>query len=138
VANPRIIDYYAILAVPPTVDLIGIEAAYTRLSDELVRRANVDDTSSAALARLNEAYDVLASPEARREYDEVLFQTEIAILRRQQALEDRRRKILRASILGALVCIVLAQSAILAWIGWDYVDVGMEFVFGPLWPGKAN
>jgi hypothetical protein len=138
VANPRIIDYYAILAVPPTVDLIGIEAAYTRLSDELVRRADVDDTSTTALGRLNEAYDVLANPESRREYDEVLFSTEIAIFRAQQAKENRRRMILRASIVGALIAIVMVQSSVLVWIGWDYVDSGLEFVLGPLWPGSAN
>lgn len=137
-ANPRIIDYYAILAVPPSVDLIGIEAAYSRLSDELVSRSDVDETSSAALSRLNEAYDVLANPESRREYDEVLFQTEIAILRRQQARDDRRRFFLRASIIAALTAIVMVQSAVLLWIGWDYVDGALEFVLGPLWPGRAN
>lgn len=137
-ANPRIIDYYAILAVPPSVDLVGIEAAYTRLSDELVKRAEVDDTSSSALSRLNEAYDVLANPESRREYDEVLFSTEIAIFRAQQAKENRRRMILRASIVGALISIVLVQSSVLLYLGWDYVDSGLEFVLGPLWPGAAN
>lgn len=137
-ANPRIIDYYAILAVPPSVDLIGIEAAYTRLSDELVKRTEVDDTASSALARLNEAYDVLANPESRREYDEVLFSTEIAIFRAQQAKEDRRRRLVRASIIAALGAIVLVQSATLLWIGWDYVDTGLEFILGPLWPGDAN
>lgn len=136
-ANPRIIDYYAILAVPPTVDLVGIEAAYTRLSDELVRRSDIDESAAPALDRLNEAYDVLANPETRRQYDEVLFQTELAIYRRQQQAEDRRRKLIRAAIITALAGIVLIQSAALLYIGWDYVDGGLEVVLGPLWPGQA-
>ncbi|MCA9824613.1 MAG: J domain-containing protein [Dehalococcoidia bacterium] len=136
-ANPRIVDYYAVLAIPPSADLMGIEAAYTRLSDELVRRSNVDDTANSALDRLNEAYDVLANPESRRQYDEVLFQTEIEILKRQQEREDRRRWIVRASIFSALSGIVLLQSAVLLWIGWDYIDGGVASILGPLWPGRV-
>ena len=30
-ANPRVIDYYAILAVPPNADLAGIETAFGSL-----------------------------------------------------------------------------------------------------------
>lgn len=137
VANPRIIDYYAILAIPPSADLVGIESAYTRLSDELVRRSREDETAAGALERLNEAYDILANPETRRQYDEVLFRTEIDILRRQQEKEDRRRRIARLSIISALTLVVVFQTALLAWIGWDYVDSWFEFVLGPLWPGEA-
>jgi Flp pilus assembly protein TadB len=122
VANPRIVDYYAVLA------------AYTRLSDELVRRSHVDDTANAALERLNEAYDVLANPESRRQYDEVMFQTEIEILQRQQEKEDRRRWLIRASIFAALSSIVVLQSAVLVWMGWDYIDTGVQKILGPLWP----
>lgn len=136
-ANPRILDYYAVLAIPPSADLVGIEAAYTRLSDELVTRSHADDTANSALNRLNEAYDVLANPETRRQYDEVLFQTEIEILRRQQHAEDRRRWFIRASIFAALGGIVVMQSVVLLWIGWDYVDSGVETVLGPLWPGRV-
>ena len=136
-ANPRIVDYYAVLAIPPSADLVGIEAAYTRLSDELVTRSHADDTANSALERLNEAYDVLANPETRRQYDEVLFQTEIEILRRQQQAEDRRRWIIRASIFAALGAIVVLQSAVLLWVGWEYVDTGVEKVLGPLWPGRV-
>ncbi len=136
-ANPRIVDYYAVLAIPPNADLIGIEAAYTRLSDELVRRSNVDETANTALDRLNEAYDVLANPETRRQYDGVLFQTEIEILRRQQEKEDRRRWLVRASIFAALTSIVVLQSVVLLWLGWDYIDSAVASVMGPLWPGRV-
>jgi curved DNA-binding protein CbpA len=137
VANPRIVDYYAVLAIPPNADLVGIEAAYTRLSDELVRRSQADETANAALDRLNEAYDVLANPETRRQYDGVLFQTEIEILRRQQEREDRRRWLIRASIFAALTSIVVLQSAVLLWLGWDYIDSAVASVMGPLWPGRV-
>ena len=77
-AEAPLIDYYAILNLPPKADLLGIENAYARLSDDLAVRGGVDETAEAALERVNEAYSVLSKPELRRVYDRAFFATEIA------------------------------------------------------------
>ena len=137
-ANPRVIDYYAVLAVPPNVDLTGIETAYSRLSGELVTQSEHDETSRQALDLLNEAYSVLSTADARRQYDRVLFQTEFAVLDAQRAAEARRQKIARWLVMGTLGAIVLAQSVILVYIGREYVGDALSVVLGPLVPGQAG
>lgn len=137
-SNPRVIDYYAVLAVPPNVDLAGIENAYSRLSDELVTQTEHDETSRQALDLLNEAYGVLSAAESRRQYDRVLFQTEFAVLDQKRAAEARRQKIARWMVMGALGAIVLAQSVVLIYIGRAYVGDALNVVLGPLLPGQAG
>lgn len=137
-ANPRVIDYYAILAVPPNADLAGIETAYARLADELVTQSHHDDTSKQALDLLNEAYSVLSAADSRREYDQVLFQTEFAVLEQRRAAEERRRWLARALVTGSLAAIVIAQAALLAYIGRDYLGDAFDLVLGPLIPGRAG
>jgi hypothetical protein len=138
VANPRVIDYYAILAVPPSVDLAGIETAYSRLSGELVTQSEHDETSRHALNLLNEAYSVLSAADARRQYDRVLFQTEFAVLDAQRAAEARRQRVARWLVMGALGAVVLVQSIVLVYIGREYVGDALSVVLGPLMPGQAG
>lgn len=118
-ANPQLIDYYAILSLPPKADLSGVENAYARLSDELVRRSAVDDTCHEALRRVNEAYAVLSKPELRRAYDRELFKEEFAAHERERRATQRRRTIASALLIGALSLIVLVQTAALVYIGHD-------------------
>jgi curved DNA-binding protein CbpA len=135
VTTPNLIDYYKVLAVPPDADLIGIENAYVRLSDELVKHADDDDETDSALARLNEAYTVLANPETRRKYDRLLFSAEYEALERRLQAEVRRRRIARNIIVGALMLVVLGQAAALAYLGRDIFTDGLAIIPGIVFGG---
>ncbi len=118
-AEPRLIDYYAILNLPPTADLVGIENAYARLSNELAYRADVDASSVEALERANEAYAVLSKPNLRLEYDRMLFK-KVLDQEKHQVADAARRKQLPARILfGVLAVLVGAQLISLVYIGRD-------------------
>lgn len=114
-----LIDYYAVLNLPPRADLAGIENAYARLSDELVKRAEVDETSQDALNKVNEAYSVLSKPEMRRAYDQEFFARDIAAAERARRAELRRKVWMSRMLVGVLGVIVIVQAAALAWLGRD-------------------
>jgi hypothetical protein len=138
VAETRIVDYYAVLAVPPTADLMGIENAYAHLSDELATRVTVDDTSRSALFRLNEAYKVLSKPELRTEYDHVYFSKDIAVAEAVMRTEARKKRWMANTLVGALGLVVLVQAVALAYIGRDQLQPLVDVVIGPLLPGDAG
>lgn len=137
-AESRIVDYYAVLSVPPTADLMGIENAYAHLSDELATRVSVDDSSREALFRLNEAYGVLAKPEMRREYDRAYFSKDIAIAEAAIKRVERNRRWQANLLVGALGLVVLVQAVALAYVGRDQIGPVVDAVVGPLLPGNAN
>ena len=112
-----LVDYYAILNLPPRADLVGIENAYARLSDDLAVRGHVDDTVDVALERLNEAYSVLSKPELRRVYDRAFFANEIAAAERAARADMRRRNLVAGALVGGLCLIVVAQAAVLVYLG---------------------
>lgn len=118
-ANAQLIDYYAILNLPPKADLSGVENAYARLSDELVRRSAVDETCHEALRRVNEAYAVLSKPELRRAYDKELFKDEFAALERERRATERRKAIASFLLIGALSLVVIVQAVALVYLGHD-------------------
>lgn len=118
----ELIDYYGILNLPPRADLMGIENAYARISDDLTKQARVDDTSNDALKRVNEAYAVLSKPDLRREYDQVFFRDEIATAEKLASDALRRQAIRERTLIGALLLVVLGQAAMLAYIGWDQLS----------------
>ena len=77
-------DYYAILEIPPSATQAEIKRSYRRL----VRLHHPDlnkDALDTRIKLLNEAYDVLSSPEKRAVYDE-------------QRLEARRRAAAQAAL----------------------------------------
>ncbi len=135
---PKLVDYYAILAVPPDADLVGIENAYARISSELVAAMPHDETAAAALQRVNEAYAVLSKPEARRLYDQAFFAAEIAEEQRRLAAELRRQRIVQGLLAAALAAILGVQTVALAAIYWDRVVPVLRTVFGPLFPDIAG
>ncbi len=137
-AESRIVDYYAVLAVPPTADLMGLENAYAHLSDELATRVTVDDSSRDALFRLNEAYGVLSKPDMRREYDRVYFSKEIATAEAAIKRVERNRRWQANLLVGALGLVVLVQAVALAYVGQDQLGAVVDAVVGPLLPGNAN
>mgnify|MGYP005835064295 FL=1 len=118
-AESRLVDYYSILNLPPKADLAGIEAAYARLSDDLMRQAEYDDSAREAMQRLNEAYAVLSKPDLRREYDRAFFRTELERLERETRAIERRRAIASSVLVGALGLVVAVQAAALLYLGWD-------------------
>ena len=138
VVSKRIVDYYAVLNLPATADLDGIENAYMRLPRDLAGQISEDETATLAFERLNEAYGVLGHLEERRAYDQVYFIKEIADLQAEQTAARRRRKFTSGVMVGALGLIVLGQSAVLAYMGRDYLAVAADFVLGPLLPGTTG
>ena len=128
----RIIDYYAILNLPPYANHDGVENAYMRLSGELVGLSPEDETAPLALERLNEAYGTLGHAEKRREYDQIYFSREIADLQGKRAALRRRQTVASTILTGGLLCVVVAQSVLLATIARDDVVEAFRFVFGPL------
>ncbi|MBE7517905.1 MAG: DnaJ domain-containing protein [Thermoflexaceae bacterium] len=118
-AEAKMVDYYAILNLPPTADLTGIDNAYARLSAELAERTEIDETSADALRRVNEAYAVLSKPNLRIEYDSVFFKTELDRLQQVEETAERRRRLMANTIVGALVLLVAGEAVGLAYLlGW--------------------
>jgi len=60
-----------------------IETAYARLSDDLMKQSQHDDTFNPAMQKLNEAYAVLSKPELRRDYDRAFFKGELERLEKE-------------------------------------------------------
>ena len=137
-AETRIVDYYAVLAIPSTADLRGIENAYAHLSDELATRVSVDDTSRDALFRLNQAYGVLSKPELRVEYDHAYFSKDIAIAEAVMRIEARKKRWMANTLVAALGLIVLAQAGVLAYVARDQLGPLVDVIVGPLLPGDAG
>lgn len=121
-AKGELIDYYGILNLPPRADLMGVENAYARISDDLAKQMAVDDSSKAALNRVNEAYSVLSKPELRREYDRVFFSREIASAQKAHEALLRRKLMKERILIGALFLVVAGQGAMLAYVGWDQIS----------------
>lgn len=117
--DPKLIDYYAVLNLPPRADLVGIENAYARLSDDLMRQSQHDETAPDGLRRVNEAYAVLSKPELRREYDRAFFRSELDKIERDARAAQRRRTLAGNALVGALGLVVAAQAGALLWLGWD-------------------
>jgi curved DNA-binding protein CbpA len=138
VAEPKLVDYYAILNLPPKADLQGIENAYARLSDELAVRVEVDETSAGALLRVNEAYSVLSRPELRREYDAVYFSHERAIAERKALAAEKRREAARKLLVYALAGTVAVQMLSLAIIGRTEIVDFAQAAVSPLVPDSAE
>ncbi len=124
--DARLIDYYAILNLPPTANLVGVENAYARLSNELVYRAEVDETAVDALKLVNEAYAVLSMPNLRLEYDSEFFKAEFE---RQRLVADsvaRRSRIMANLVSGSLAILVIVEAAGLAYLARQHLG----FLFG--------
>ena len=49
-AETKLIDYYQVLNLPTRADLSGIETAYARLSDDLMKQSEDDETYRVELA----------------------------------------------------------------------------------------
>lgn len=128
--SKRIVDYYSVLNLPATADIQGVENAYTRLSRDLAGQMSDDQSAGLALARLNDAYAVLSHPEQRRDYDKVYFSKEIAELQVKQESVRRRRRFTSGIIVSALGLIVLGQTAVLIYMGRDYISSAAEVILG--------
>lgn len=119
-ADTRIVDYYSILNVPTSADLVGIENAYARLSSDLMDSG--DERHAEALKRLNEAFAVLGAPEKRAEYDQVFLKKELQRAARRKRWRERRQRLIANLIVGGVCLIVLIQVAILAYMGQEQFE----------------
>ncbi len=137
-SEARIVDYYAILAIPPGADFTGVQNAYARLSDEIGKLMGEDETIREGIARLNEAYAVLGSPENRRKYDEIYFSQEIADAKRAEKAIARRKQFASRILVSTLVGLVLLQVSALAYLGRDTFGEVVSTVLGPLSPDSAG
>lgn len=131
-ADPKLIDYYAILNLPPTADLVGIETAYARLSSELAARSDVDETAIDALRRLNEAYGVLSKPSLRLEYDTLLFGEVLERERENLRTFQRRRHVVGNVVAASLGLLVFVQAFGLVYLGRDEIGSLLGKVLSPL------
>lgn len=118
-SDGKLIDYYAVLNLPPKSDLSGVENAYARLSDDLMKLSDHDDTAREAMQRLNEAYAVLSKPELRRDYDRAFFKGELERLEKEMRALQRRRTMAGNLLIGALGLVVAVQAGALLYLGWD-------------------
>ena len=120
-AEANLMDYYAVLNLPPKADLSGIENAYARLSDDLMKQSEQDDTFRDAMQKLNEAYAVLSKPELRRDYDRAFFRGELERLEKEAKALQRRRSLAGNMMVAALGLIVAVQAGALLYLGGDAV-----------------
>jgi curved DNA-binding protein CbpA len=123
-------DYYAVLSLPPRADLSGIENAYARLSDDLMKQSTEDDTYRDAMQRLNEAYAVLSKPELRRDYDRAFFKGQLERIEREERAARRRRNMAGNALVGALGLVVAAQAGALIYLGGNAVTGLPGALFG--------
>ncbi|KQV88367.1 DnaJ C-terminal domain-containing protein [Pelomonas sp. Root1237] len=76
----RFEDYYRVMGVAADADAAAIKQAYRRQARLLHPDVNQSADAHASMARINEAYDVLADPQRRVAYD--------GVRRRHQALQQ--------------------------------------------------
>lgn len=129
-AEAKLMDYYAVLNLPPRADLSGIENAYARLSDDMMKQSEDDETYREAMQKLNEAYAVLSKPELRREYDRAFFKGELERLEREARAAQRRRNLAGNVLVGALGLVVAVQAAALLYLGGNAVTGLFGAIFG--------
>jgi curved DNA-binding protein CbpA len=130
VAEAKLLDYYSVLNLPPRADLSGIENAYARLSDDLMKQSEDDESYRDAMQKLNEAYAVLSKPELRREYDHAFFKGEVERLEKEARAARRRRNAAGNLLVGALGLVVVAQAIGLLYLGGDAVTGLPGAIFG--------
>jgi curved DNA-binding protein CbpA len=65
-------DHYATLGVPRDAEISLIQATYWRLARQCNESLTSDPEAPLLLRDLNAAYEVLSTPQLRRQYDEVL------------------------------------------------------------------
>ena len=131
-AEAKLMDYYAVLNLPPRADLSGIENAYARLSDDLMKQSEDDETYRDTMQKLNEAYAVLSKPELRREYDRAFFKGELERLEKEARAAQRRRNAAGNLLVAALGGIVAVQAIGLLYLGGDAVTGLPGAIFGSL------
>lgn len=120
-AEAKLMDYYAVLNLPPRADLSGIENAYARLSDDLMKQSDEDESYRDAMQTLNEAYAVLSKPDLRRDYDRAFFRGELERLEKEARALQRRRNLAGNMMVGALALVVAVQAGALVYLGSDAI-----------------
>ncbi len=123
--KPAVVDYYAVMNLPYSADLHGVENAYARLSGELATMGASDDACTEALASLNEAYNVLSRADLRRSYDSVFLARHRDAEGRAMRADYRAVALKQWAISFALLGIVAVEGAFLVYIGW--ADLGRLF-----------
>jgi curved DNA-binding protein CbpA len=132
VPEAALLDYYAVLNLPPKADLSGVANAYARLSDDLMRQSDDDETYRDAMQKLNEAYAVLSKPELRREYDRAFFRAELERVEREARAIRRRKRFAGNILVAGLGLIVAVQAGVLVYLGGGAVTGLFDAIVGGL------
>ena len=120
-------NYYRILDVAPDADPEAIERAYRRLARRYDPSANPSNEAKARLRNVNEAYETLADPRARAEYDRKRSAGQGGGSRPGEAqAKGNRRVIIAAGILTVLAAAAVAGVLIALNLGGG--DEGNEAV----------
>lgn len=115
----ELIDYYAILNLPHSATVTGVENAYTRLSSEFAVHAESDPEGEEAFRRLNEAYNVLSRADLRKQYDSVFLAEERRLEEQAERASDRMRGVTRLAIKAVIAAIVMVEAGALLYIARD-------------------
>lgn len=129
-------DYYAILGVSETAEDLVIRAAYKALAMKYHPDRHLDPiVANARMIELNEAYEVLSSPEARRYYDtQRAFQNAHSFSKSDDAKQNPTKQTRQISWLEA-VFVFARRSAIefMAQLNWVKqalpAAIGIGFLF---------
>ena len=129
-SEAKLMDYYAVLSLPPRADLAGIENAYARLSDDLMKQSTEDESYRSAMQKRNEAYAVLSKREIPREDDRACFRGELDRIEREERAARRRKNLAGNALVAALGIVVAAQAGALIYLGGDAVTGLPGAIFG--------
>ncbi|MFQ5381056.1 MAG: hypothetical protein ACE5EF_05480 [Dehalococcoidia bacterium] len=131
-------DFYAVLNIPRTVGLPGLQNAYARLSDDLAGRMGSDPTARDELIRLNRAFGVLGNADLREQYDSKRFADDYESSEEEIEREERRGRLLSNLLFGALVLVVGAQIAVIGYFGRTELADAVQWVADTFIPTGAS
>lgn len=105
--------HYDALQVSPDASTDEVRQAYRRLAQQHHPDRSEGDAGGDAMARINQAYEVLSDPHLRTEYD---FKLRVAATREARGRLAGTRTLNRVWLMLAAVLTVTA--GVLGWVGW--------------------
>lgn len=128
-------DHYGLMGIAPEADAATLRQHY-RLLIRLTHPDRSHETGpwpEDAAARVNQAYEVLSSPDKRAKYDEQRMRASESLpvpAKGAPAVATSRERPSRQFVLGAAASLAMAALGALTWLGSDPVDASLEIVAG--------